>query len=40
MFLLGDLFKGDVCIEVSSCGFVVVDKFDSYDICFIVDGDI
>ena len=39
MFPLGDSLKSDVRAEASERGLLVANKPDSYDICFIPDGD-
>lgn len=40
VFLIGDMLKWQICVEVVCCGLVVVNKLDSYDICFILFGNI
>jgi tRNA-specific 2-thiouridylase len=39
MFPLGDSWKSDVRVEAGARGLAVANKPDSYDICFIPDGD-
>ncbi|MGH3858154.1 tRNA 2-thiouridine(34) synthase MnmA [Actinokineospora sp.] len=39
MFPLGDSLKSDVRVEATERGLAVAEKPDSYDICFIPDGD-